>query len=233
MVLATVLMVFMLLCSSSYASIIINEVYYKTESGNTLGQWIELYNTSATESINLGTTSLRLEMSGSTSWTAGGSKSLDIVSSHIIGPQEYFLISNVSTDLGNNIFADYVSSLNWLLPTPTTSTYSTRGIRLKLDGVIQDAILYGKVDGTSTNNGNLDPSGYYAGGGLIGNVPIVAGTSNGYSLGRENFVDNNLPSDWHIFATSTPQNGAEPIPEPCTMAVFLFGMVYLRFKVKK
>ncbi|MEW6534346.1 MAG: lamin tail domain-containing protein [Candidatus Auribacterota bacterium] len=182
--------------------LVINEVYYAFDGG-TVGQWVELYN-SGDEAIDLSSANLRLQISSSTSWVTGGAQEFSLTMNYTIAPGTYFLISNTANALGTNLYADYVNTS--LLVSKPVGIFSVRGVRILLNGVVSDAILYGKPDGSSTNMAALDPTGYYSGGGAVSAVPIVSGTPNNFSLTRDNFLDMNHPDDWDISATPTPQS---------------------------
>ncbi len=222
----------LLFASSSFSAtkVVLNEVFYDP-AGGTLGQWIELHNITGDE-LNLSLEPLTLEISSSTSWMSGTALSF-VINDLIIAPNSSMLISNSGADLGGGIFADVVLNSDPLFSLPS-GIFSARGIRVKLNGSIEDAILFGKVDGSSTNMAALDPTGYYGGGGSVTSVPIVAGAPEGYALTRTNYVDTNMPGDWMVSAVPSPQGGGVfAVPEPGSMMVFCFGMLICKALIRR
>lgn len=209
-------------------SIIINEFMYDPVGGTSSGQWIELYNTTGA-SINTSLTPLTIEISGSSSFSGGAALSFTI-NDKIIGANEFFLISNVN-DLGGGVFSDVLINQTSIINTPG-GVFSARGIRIKLGANIEDAVLFGKEDGSSTNMASLDPTDYWVGTNPV-DAPIVAGTPEGFSIGRVSFIDSDQVSDWQIFSNPTPTSSPLAVPEPGAIFVFLVGMGYFRYILRK
>ena len=215
-------------------SLIINEIYYSDGGFAGTNQWIEIYNTSD-EDIDLTTTSVRLESSGSTVWSGSGSggividlSSMITSGNSVIKANDYFLISNTmtieidGTSTTPNMFYEDGKMFN--LPLQVYSA-PTRGVRIVVDEVVTDAIMYAHYTDFANkpidpvNPKGLDVSEFYDGAEPTVSAPILETLPSGWGYARkvdgvdtdENNTDPNGSSDWEAVAlvNMTPTAGPE------------------------
>ncbi|MCD6461074.1 lamin tail domain-containing protein [bacterium] len=222
-------------------SLLISEIYYNSGAYNGANQWIEIYNTSD-QDIDLSTTSVTIESSSQTVWVGGGmSINIDLSSmittgNSIIKANDYFLIANtVSVEIGSNsITPNMVYEGGRMFNAPnawTAATSPTRGVRIKVDNEVKDAIMYGiYYDGNGDlidpiNPAQLDVDGFYAGPEPDTEAPVLESVPAQWGFARkvdgqgvpvdtdENNTASDGPSDWNSVALEnmTPTAGPEVV----------------------
>ncbi len=213
-------------------SLVISKVYY-SDLGS---QWVELYNTSDND-IDLTSVSLSLQASSPAgSWTGSippiTISTLVDSSNSVIKAHNSFLISTtatVSTEVGGEtvVVTPNLYYADGLLATTPTSMHPVRGLRIWLDGVIVDSLLYGKAyeEGEESNPDQLDSTEFYSGSEPENETPIVETVPYGWGLVRvtntqgepvdtdENNTATTTGSDWEavILDAMDPTPGPEVI----------------------
>lgn len=182
-------------CMSAFAisdSLVINKVFYRPTDFSTNGQWIELYNNSDND-IDLTNVNVVIQGATANDWYGpiqiNLSAEVDAANS-VIKAHNSFLISNtVTVSIGTesvtpNLYHDGV--LAYLPNTYQDEDGMVRGVRVLMDGVVVDSVLYGiqPEEGEPSNPNELDDSEFYAGSEPDNETPTVEDTARGWGLVR-------------------------------------------------
>lgn len=221
-------------------SLVINKLFYRPTNGSFIGQWVELYNTSD-EDIDLTTVNLTLQASSTSGWT-GSTININISalvdsSNSVIKAHNSFLISNtVTIDIGSGPITPNCYYDGGGITTNPTTSHPARGIRILMDGVVIDTLIYGKVvpAGEETNPDLIDPDEFYEGSEPDNEIPTVPTTGLGWGLvrvigtgGEPMDTDENNPttasgSDWE----AKLQSEMDPTPGPLVVSDPPVGALY-------
>ncbi len=197
------------------AAIVINEVDYD-QVGTDTQEFVELYNNGAT-AVSLAGLSLRL-INGANNAQYG---QVDLPGG-VLAPGAYFVICNVNSAVPN-------CNLPALAASDSLQNGAPDGLALVDNGALQ-VISTLSYEGAVTAAVLTGLPGTYN---LVNGTPTALADNNttaGIGLSRlPNGVDtHNDATDWALIAiTPGSENGAAPVPEPATAALWLGGLAAL------